>query len=94
MSQYKGKGDRYLEDKAFRYSFCVLNVTAEQNKETFTVWEEYKPGSVRTNKTLNQAVCDENQTSAMVTYIIPVEKECEQISQNFLYTNWNCMETF
>ena len=74
----------YLEDKAFRCSFCILNVTVEQNKEIFTVWEEDKPGSVRTNKTLIGAVCDENQTAAMVTCVIPVEKEREQISQNFL----------
>ena len=38
VSQYKEKGDRYLDDKALRYSFCVLNVTIEQNKEIFTVW--------------------------------------------------------
>ena len=37
VSQYKEKGDRYLEDKAFRYSFCILNVTVEQNNEIFTV---------------------------------------------------------
>ena len=79
--QYKEKGDRYLEDKAFRYSFYIVNVTVEQNKEIFTVWEEDKPGSVRTKKTLIAAVCDENQTAAMVTCVIPVEtKQHEQIS--------------
>ena len=84
VSQYKEKGDRYLEDKAFKYLFCVLNVTVEQNKEIFTIQEVDKPGYVRTNKTLIEAVCHENQTSAMVTCVIPVEKEREQISQNFL----------
>ena len=79
--QYKEKGDRYLEDKAFRYSFCIVNVTVEQNKEIFTVWEEDKPGSVPAKKTLIEAVCDENQTAAMVTCVIPVEtKQHEQIS--------------
>ena len=57
--QYKEKGDRYLEDKAFRYY----------------------SGSVRTKKTLIAAVCDENQTAAMVMCVIPVEtKQHEQIS--------------
>ena len=42
----KDGGDTFLEDKAFNYSFCILNVTVEQKKEIFTVWEEDKPGSV------------------------------------------------
>lgn len=84
VSQYKEKVDRYLEDEGFRYSFCILNVTVEQNKEIFTVWEEDKAGSVCNNRTLIEAVCYENQTPAMVTCAIPVEKEREQISQDFL----------
>ena len=49
-----------------------------------TVWEEEAPGSVRTTKTLIDAVCDENQTSAKVTCVIPIEREREQVSQNLL----------
>lgn len=84
VSQYKEKCDRYLEDKPFRYLFCILNGTVEQNKEILKVWEEDKPGSVHTNKTLIEAVCDENQTPAMVMRVIPIENECEHTSQNFL----------
>ena len=29
VSLYREKGDRYLEDKAFWYAFCILNVTVE-----------------------------------------------------------------
>ena len=53
VSKNKEKGDRCLEDKAFRYSFCIVNVTVEQNKEIFTVWEEDKPDSVRTKINFN-----------------------------------------
>ena len=84
VSLYKEKGDRYLEDKAFWYAFCIRNLTVETGNEIITIWEEEAPGSVRTNKTLIGAVCDENQTAAMVACVVPVEREREQISKNFL----------
>lgn len=92
VSQYKEKGDRFIEDKAYRYSFCILKITVEQNDELVTVWEDEAPGSVRTNRSLIDAVCDENQTSAMVTSVIPIEREREQISTHLLHikigNNW------
>ena len=75
MSQYKEKGDRFIEDKAYRYSFCILKITVKISDKFITVWEEEAPGIIRTNKTLIEAVCDENQTSAMVTCVIPIERE-------------------
>ena len=56
VSQYKEKHDRFLSDKAFRYSFCILNIKAESNGVTETIWEEKSPGSVRTNRSLVEAV--------------------------------------
>lgn len=84
VSQYKEKGDRFMEDKAYRYSFCILKITVNNNDELGTVWEEEAPGSVHTNKTLIEAVCDENHTSTMVKCVIPIERDREQISQNLL----------
>ena len=84
VSMYKEKGDRYLEDKAYRYSFCVLKITVDRENERVVIWEEDTPGSVRTNKTLIEAVCDENQTAAMVACVVPVEREREQIANNLI----------
>ena len=84
VSQYKEKGDTFIEDKAYRYSFCILKITIKISDESIAVWEVEAPGSLRTNKTLIEAVCDENQTLAMVTCVIPIEREHEQISHNLL----------
>lgn len=84
VSQYKEKHDRFLSDKAFRYSFYILNIKAESNGVTETIWEEKLPGSVRTNRSLVEAVCDENQTAAMIVCLAPVEKEQEQMKNNYL----------
>ena len=84
VSMYKEKGDRYLEDKAYRYSFCVLKITVDRENERVVIWEEDTPGSVCTNKTLIEAVCDENQTVAMVACVVPVEREREQIANNLI----------
>jgi len=81
---YKEKGDRYLEDKTYRYSFCILNITVDRENERVVIWEEDTPGSVLTNKTLIEAVCDENQTAAMVACVVPVEREREQIANNLI----------
>lgn len=63
MSQYKEKGDTFIEDKAYHYSFCIVKITLKIKDEFITVWEEEAPGSVWTNKTLIEAVCDENQNA-------------------------------
>ena len=84
VSQYKEKHDRFLSDKAFRYSFCILNIKVESNGVTKTIWEEKLPGSVRTNWSLVEAACDENQTAAMIVCLAPVEMEREQMKNNYL----------
>ena len=84
VSQYKEKGDRSLSDKAFRYSFCIMNVKMKDEGEMKTVWEEEAPGSVRTNRCLIEAICDENQTAAMVVCVAPIEAEHEETSKSIL----------
>lgn len=49
--QYKEKEDRFIEDKAYCYSLCIVKITIKVKDEFITVWEEEAPGSVRTNKT-------------------------------------------
>ena len=44
---YKEKGDRYLEDKAYRYSFYVFKIIEDRENERVVIWEEDSPGSVR-----------------------------------------------
>ena len=84
VSQYKEKGDRSLSDKAFTYSFCIMNVKIKDEGEMKTVWEEEAPGSVRTNRCLIEAICDENQTAAMVVCVAPIEAEREEMSKSTL----------
>ena len=43
VSQYKELGDRFIEDKAYRYSFCILKITVKVKDEFITVWEEEAP---------------------------------------------------
>lgn len=62
----------------------MLKITVDRENERVVIWEEDTPGSVRTNKTLIEAVCDENQTAAMVACVVPVEREREQIANNLI----------
>jgi len=52
MSVYKEKNDRFLPDKAFRFSFCLIKIEVVSPSGIFTVFEEKSPNSVRNNKPL------------------------------------------
>ena len=41
LAQSKERHDRYSADKAFRYSFCILNIK-DSNGVTETLWEKTK----------------------------------------------------
>ena len=54
-----------------------MNVNIKDEGGMKTVWEEEAPGSVHPNRCLVEAICDENQTAAMVVCVAPVEAERE-----------------
>ena len=62
---HKEISDRFLPDKAFRFSFCIFKIEAiVGNSEPVEIFVEDKPYSVRTNRPLLKAICDENQRAS------------------------------
>lgn len=61
-----------------------MNVKMKDEGEMKTVWEEEAPGSVWTNRCLIEAICDENQTAAMVVCVAPIEADHEEMSKSIL----------
>ena len=66
ISEYKQKSDTFLPTKAFRYTYAVLKCEAFVGEDKFELFVEESPNSIRCNRPLLQAICDENESSSMV----------------------------
>ena len=73
---HKELSDRYLPDKAFRFSFCVFKIEVViGDSKPIEVFVEEKPNSVRTNRPLLEAICDENNRASSLVCLLPIENE-------------------
>ncbi|XP_045174389.2 V(D)J recombination-activating protein 1-like [Mercenaria mercenaria] len=76
VSIHKELSDRFLPDKAFRFSFCVFKIEAVvSNREPVEIFVEENPNSVRTNRPLLEAICDENNRASSLVCLLPIENE-------------------
>ncbi|KAK3089575.1 hypothetical protein FSP39_004762 [Pinctada imbricata] len=76
VSVHKEVGDRYLPDKAFRFSFCVYRIEAILgDDEKVTIFVEKRPNSVKTNRPVLEAICDENNHGSSTLCLLPIENE-------------------
>lgn len=75
VSIHKEAADRFLPDKAFRFSFAVLQCSVSVADDTVMIFQEPNPNSVRTNRPLLEAIADENNTSSAVICMAEIEKE-------------------
>jgi hypothetical protein len=76
VSVYKEVSDRFLPDKAFRFSFCLFKIEASvDNGEFLTIFIESKPNSVKTNRPLFEAICDENNHASSTLCLLGIENE-------------------
>ena len=81
VSVHKEKGDRFLPDKAFRFSFALISskcATATPG-EVKTIFETKNPNSVRTNRPLLECICDENSHASIAASLLPIEQEREYL---------------
>ena len=52
VPEYTQKGEIPLPDKAYRYPFAIMKIKVTVDQETFILFEERNPNSVRCNKIL------------------------------------------
>ena len=81
VSVHKEKGDRFLPDKAFQFSFALISskwATATPG-EVKTSSETKNPNSVRTNRPLLECICDENSHASIAASLLPTEQEREYL---------------
>lgn len=89
ISVYRQISDRRLPDKAFRASFCIVKIDAICPQGKFVVFEETEPNSVRTNRPLLEAVCDENDSPSTLVCIVPIEAERKFLTGKILAVQCN-----
>ena len=79
VSVHKEKGDRYLPEKAFRFSFAIISSKCQliRSGEKNTVSETKTPNSVRTNWPVLERICDENNKASLSFSLLPIERERE-----------------
>ena len=79
VSVHKEKGDRYLPDEAFRFSFAIISSTCQliRSGEKKTVYETKNPNSVRTNWPVLECICNENNKASLSLSLLPIERERE-----------------
>lgn len=75
VSIHKESSDRFLPDKAFRFSFAILQCSVKVLDQTVTVFKENQPNSVRVNHPLLEAIADENNHSSCIICMTEIEKE-------------------
>jgi hypothetical protein len=76
VSVHKELGDRYLPDKAFKFPFCVYKIEALlEDERNITIFVENKPNSVKTNRPLLEAICDENNHGSSTLCLLSRENE-------------------
>ena len=87
VSVYKEKADRFLSDKAHRFSFSVISSKGKANDDTFqTVYECENPDSVRANRPLLECIADENNEASSTACLLPVELEREYLKDKVIET--------
>ena len=85
VALHKSISDRYLPDKAFRFSFCVLKCEIIRKDDVvIEVFCEDKPNSVRTNRQLLEALCDENNHASICVCLLPIENERQFLKNKIL----------
>ncbi|KAK3089331.1 hypothetical protein FSP39_002772 [Pinctada imbricata] len=87
VSVYKEKDCKTLPDKAFRFSICIVKITAECNGKTHEIFKETSPNSVRTNRPLLESISDENNYASNIVSMLPIENERKLLTDNFLHLN-------
>ena len=75
VSRHTEMSDRYLPDKAFRFSFAIVLITANVNDQVIEVYRETLPSSCRVNRPLLVAIADENYKSSCNVCMSTIENE-------------------
>ena len=89
VSVYKEKGDKFLPDKAFRFSFAVMSsrCVSQNSSDKKLLYRAKNPNSVRTNRSLLECIADENNKASVYTTLLPIEKEREFLKDKILKVN-------
>ena len=79
VSLYKEKGDKFLPDKAFRFSFAVMSscCVSQNSGDKKMVYHVENPNSVRVNRPLLECIADENNKASVCATLLPIERERE-----------------
>jgi V(D)J recombination-activating protein 1 len=75
VGRYSEKSDRFLPEKALRFSFAIVKVTTESDDGQIPIFIEKSPNSVRVNRPLMIAIADENFKSTNTVCLAPIEQE-------------------
>ena len=75
ISQYKGKTLRVLPNNAMRYAFTLMQINLTCNGKTHVLYKNEAPGSVKSCRTLMNAIADENDSVSSAMCILPIERE-------------------
>ena len=87
VSVHKEISDRFLPDKAFRFSFCIFKIELiNKENERCLIFNEEKPNSLRTNRPLLEVICDVNNHSSTCVCLSPIANE-----RNFMKNNIMCL---
>ena len=85
VSVYKEKADRFLPDKALRFSFAVISSEGKANDDTSqTVYECENPNSVRVNRPLLECIADKNNKASSIVCLLPIELEREYLKDKVI----------
>ena len=75
VSVYKERDDKFLPDKAFRFSFVVMSSHCIlTNSEKKLIYDTENPNSVRTNRPLFEVIADENNKASVYATLVPIER--------------------
>ena len=84
-SVYKERDDKFLPDKALRFSFAVMSSHCIlTNSEKELIYDTENPNSVRTNRPLFEVIADENNKASVSATLVPIERQREHLKDKIL----------
>lgn len=81
---HKETSHQFLPDKAFRFSFAVLQCSVLVGDQRICVFREENPNSVRVNRPLLEAIADENHRASSAVCMTEIECERSYMKDNLL----------
>ena len=85
VSVYKEQNDKFLPDKAFRFSFAIMSSSCKMMDGCKgLLYEVENPNSVRVNQPLLECIADENNKASLVLLLTPIERERQYLENKII----------